>query len=66
VPAGPIRVEAKTRYRQSAAPAQVVPGENGEAELRFDNPQFAVTPGQAAVFYQGDELIGGGWIRSAL
>jgi tRNA-specific 2-thiouridylase len=65
-PAGPIRVDAKTRYRQALASGEVAPRESGTAELRFDEPQFAITPGQVAVFYREDELIGGGWITSAL
>ncbi len=35
---------------------------NGSAELEFDTPQTAITPGQAVVFYDGDEVLGGGWI----
>lgn len=62
VPAGPERCSGKVRYRQEAAPAWVVPVGSDAAELRFDEPQFAITPGQIAAFYLGDELLGGGWI----
>ena len=44
---------------------EVVPVRDGSAEVAFDEPAFAVTPGQAAAFYDGDELVGGGWIASA-
>ncbi len=61
-PDGPIRTEVKIRHRHEPAPAtlRVVPG--GEVEVQFDQPQRAVTPGQSAVFYQGTEVAGGGWI----
>jgi tRNA-specific 2-thiouridylase len=58
----PTRAEVKIRHRHQAAPATISPvGEN--VEVRFDEPQRAVTPGQAAVFYQGDLVLGGGWIE---
>lgn len=66
VPNGPERVEAKVRYRQAAAPAVVTPTGADTAELRFEEPQFAITPGQIAAFYAGDELLGGGWIEKAV
>jgi len=62
VPGGPRRVEAKIRYRARACPAEVVPGPRGEWHVTFDEPQRAPTPGQAVVFYDGDEVLGGGWI----
>ena len=58
----PIRAQAKIRHRHEPAPAVVEPGRDGEAIVSFDEPQRAVTPGQAAVFYDGDVVIGGGWI----
>ena len=61
-PAGPIPVQAKLRYRQPPAAALAVPQEDGSLLLQFAAPQRAVTPGQAAVFYDGDEVLGGGTI----
>ena len=61
-PFAPIRVEAKLRYRQKAAPALALPQEDGSVLLHFDEPQRAVTPGQAAVWYANDEVLGGGVI----
>ena len=54
----PTRAEVKIRNKHTAASATVLPG----GEVHFDEPQRAVTPGQAAVFYQGDLVLGGGWI----
>lgn len=59
----PIRVEAKARYSQSAKPATVAPLPGGRVSLVFDEPQRAMTPGQAAVFYVGDTVLGGGTIE---
>ncbi len=57
-----IEVNAKIRYKSSQSPATVTP--HGEwAEVRFHKPQRAVTPGQAVVFYRGEEMIGGGYIE---
>jgi tRNA-specific 2-thiouridylase len=50
------------RHRHAAAPARVRALAEGRAEVVFDMPQQAVTPGQAAVWYDGDEVVGGGWI----
>jgi tRNA-specific 2-thiouridylase len=65
-PRGPIRVAAKIRYRTPAALALVTPGDDGSARVVFDAAQRAITPGQAAVFYDGDEVIGGGAIAGAV
>jgi tRNA-specific 2-thiouridylase len=56
----------KIRYRHPAAAATVTALADGEAKVQFADPQSAVTPGQAAVFYDGDRVLGGGWIESAL
>ena len=61
-----VRCKVKTRYRQTEQPAVVTPLPDGGAEIRFDAPQRAVTPGQAAVFYDGDTVLGGGTIDAAL
>ena len=63
-PAAPVNIHVKVRYRHKAVPATLVPEENRMAEIRFDTPEAAVTPGQGAVFYQGDQVLGGGWIES--
>nr|CRH04785.1 tRNA-specific 2-thiouridylase mnmA [Candidatus Magnetococcus massalia] len=62
-PQEPFAAEVKIRYASPPQPATVTPhGEEG-AEVRFAQPQRAITPGQAAVFYQGNQLLGGGWIH---
>jgi len=62
-PAGPLRVEAQVRYRAAAASAALEPRAGGRVRLEFDAPQRAITPGQAVVFYRGEEVLGGGTIR---
>ena len=59
----PIRAEVKIRYKDAGAPATITPLSGTEVEVKFDQPRRAVTPGQAAVFYDGDIVIGGGWIK---
>jgi tRNA-uridine 2-sulfurtransferase len=59
-------LEAKVRYLTPAAPARLEPGPPGEWRLWFEDPQTAVTPGQAAVLYRGDDVLGGGTILEAL
>ena len=61
----PIRAQVKIRNKHAAADATVWPiGDNAaRIEVRFDEPQRAVTPGQAAVLYNGDLVLGGGWIE---
>ncbi|MGA3135551.1 MAG: tRNA 2-thiouridine(34) synthase MnmA [Terracidiphilus sp.] len=59
---GPMRVRAKIRHRHEPAWANLSPAGPDEVLATFDEPQRAVTPGQSAVFYDGDEVVGGGWI----
>jgi tRNA-specific 2-thiouridylase len=59
-----VDVEVKVRYRNAAAPARIEPLGQETVRVRFRTPQRAVTPGQSVVFYQGDELLGGGIIQS--
>jgi tRNA-specific 2-thiouridylase len=62
-PATPIRAEAKIRNKHQAAAATITPtADTSRVEVRFDEPQRAVTPGQGAVFYSGELVLGGGWI----
>jgi tRNA-specific 2-thiouridylase len=61
----PLRAQVKIRHRHEPAAAWVEPLAEyaRDVRVRFDEPQRAVTPGQAAVFYDGDRVLGGGWIR---
>ena len=59
----PLRVTAKTRYSQRESAAVLEPMPGGQVRLTFDEPQRAITPGQAVVFYDGDVVVGGGIIR---
>lgn len=62
VPAVPIRAQARIRYRHHEAPATITPLDTDRVRIVFDQPQTAITPGQAVVFYDGDVCLGGGWI----
>jgi tRNA-specific 2-thiouridylase len=63
-PSDPVRAEVKIRNKHAAAAAEIFPtADPSRVEIRFDNPQRAVTPGQGAVFYSGDLVLGGGWIE---
>ena len=61
-PGEPVRAEVKVRYRHDPAPATIHPLPDAHARIVFDEPQRAITPGQATIFYRGDEVVGGGWI----
>jgi tRNA-uridine 2-sulfurtransferase len=60
--AEPLRVAAKIRSRHPKSPATIQPMKDGSVEVLFDSPQAAISPGQACVFYQGEQVVGGGWI----
>ena len=62
VPAGPVRAHARIRYRHREALATITPIGGDRASVAFDEPQAAITPGQAVVFYDEEFVLGGGWI----
>lgn len=62
-PTAPIHAEVQVRYRSKPVPATVVPLGEGRIKLGFDEPQFGITPGQAAVLYDGEVVLGGGIIE---
>jgi tRNA-specific 2-thiouridylase len=61
-PPGAIRAHARIRYRHREAAATITPLPDAHVAVTFDEPQSAITPGQAVVFYDGDCVVGGGWI----
>ena len=62
-PQTPIRAQVQIRYRSRPVPVNIIPLGNNRARLIFEEPQFGVTPGQAAVWYDGETLLGGGIIE---
>lgn len=62
IPGGDLRCEVRPRYRSNGAAATVTVLSDRRGSVVFDEPQFALTPGQAAVFYNDGEVLGGGWI----
>jgi len=65
-PAGPVACLAQIRAQHRAVPATVEPLPDGAARVLFETPQSAVTPGQVVTVYQGDLVLGGGWISESL
>jgi len=62
---GQVRADVRVRYKHSGAKATIYPvDKKDEARVVFDQPQWAITPGQAAVFYDGEVLLGGGFIKN--
>ncbi|MCM8779059.1 MAG: tRNA 2-thiouridine(34) synthase MnmA [Candidatus Omnitrophica bacterium] len=61
-PEGELNLEVRIRYRHPKSPAVVISQKDNSVEVVFQTPQFAVTPGQAVVFYKDDLVLGGGWI----
>jgi tRNA-specific 2-thiouridylase len=61
-PGAEVRAEVRVRYRHRPAPATITAVGEGRVKITFDEAQRAITPGQATVFYRGDEVLGGGWI----
>jgi tRNA-specific 2-thiouridylase len=67
-PSEPVRAEVRVRYRHTPAAATITPLEgdrDGRVQVTFDESQRAITPGQATVFYRGDQVVGGGWITKS-
>jgi tRNA-specific 2-thiouridylase len=61
-PAAPIAARVRIRNRHEPADAEILPLSESRARISFREPQRAITPGQAAVFYSGEQVLGGGWI----
>lgn len=61
-PSTPLEVHTRLRYGQREVAATLIPAEDNRAVIRFKEPQASITPGQGAVFYQGNEVLGTGWI----
>jgi tRNA-specific 2-thiouridylase len=65
-PTEPVSANVRVRYRHEPVPATITPLPDRRVRVSFAEPQRAITPGQATVFYRGDEVVGGGWITKAV
>ncbi|MBR9977996.1 MAG: tRNA 2-thiouridine(34) synthase MnmA, partial [Bacteroidetes bacterium] len=65
-PDRPVHVTAKIRYKDAGAPAELHPQPDGRIEVRFNSPRRAITRGQSTVWYDGDDVIGGGIIEEVM
>jgi len=65
-PEGAVEAAVRIRYRHPGAAARIEAGADGAARVRFAEPVGALAPGQAAVFYAGERVLGGGWIAGPL
>ena len=61
-----MKVQAKIRYAAKPAEAVITPNQEGFIKVQFDEPQRAVTPGQAVVYYDGEYVVGGGTIEGKI
>jgi tRNA-specific 2-thiouridylase len=61
-----LAAQVKIRYNHPGAEAILSPAGRNEVEVKFEAPQKAITPGQAAVFYNGEVVLGGGWIKQVI
>ena len=62
-PSSPIKAEVQIRYRSKPVPVTIIPLKNSRVRVVFDQPQFSITPGQAAVWYDKEKVLGGGIIE---
>jgi tRNA-uridine 2-sulfurtransferase len=62
-PDGPVESQVRIRNRHEPADAEIIALDATSARIEFRSPQRAITPGQAAVFYSGEQVLGGGWIK---
>ena len=62
-PDAEIKIKVKIRYRHDGEEAVLIPIDSGKVRIEFKRPVKSITPGQAAVFYDGAKVLGGGWIK---
>lgn len=64
-PSSPVHAQVKIRYQHNPAQATLIPLSGQRVEIHFKKPQYSITPGQGAVFYRDEEILGGGWITDS-